>query len=218
MPQFKQLIDEAADWGIRELFLTGGEPFLLPDLPERIRYGAERFPTTVLTNAMLFRGTRLAALESLVGVPVTFQVSLDGPDPAGHDRIRGEGSFDRAVEGVRTLQRLGFTVFISTTVTTNETCEHQTRAFVASLGIPESAHFLRPLAKRGFSPDGLELTAADLQPEVTVSKDGVFWHPLACDDDFLVTRRVFPLADALEEVHRRYHTVLESGALPRPFK
>ena len=218
MPHFRQLLDEATDCGIRELFLTGGEPFLLPDLPERIRYGAERFPTTVLTNATLFRGTRLAALESLVGVPVTFQVSLDGHRPEAHDPIRGDGSFDRAVDGIRTLQRLGFAVLVSTTVTANQTCEDQTRAFVATLGIPESAHFFRPLARRGFSQGGLELTAADLQPEVTVSKDGVFWHPLACEDDFLVTRRVFPLADALEEVHRRYHTVLESGALPRPFK
>ncbi len=219
LPQFKRLIDEAADCGISELFLTGGEPFLLPDLAERILWSVEKLQTTVLTNAMLFRGTRLAALQSLAGRPVRFQVSLDGPSPEAHDPIRGAGSFDRAVEGIGILRRLGFTVLISTTVTPgNADLECETRAFVRGLGISQESHFFRPLAMRGFSTSGMEVSAADLEPEVTVSKDGVFWHPLACEDDFLVTRRVFPLADALAVVHSRYHSVIESGALPRPFK
>lgn len=215
----RQLVDEAAAAGINDILLTGGEPFLLPDIAERICYAAERIPTTVLTNAMLFRGPRLAALRSLDGMPVRFQVSVDGPCAEAHDAVRGSGSWARAIDGIGTLQRFGFEVHVSTTETVhNAGLEAETRAFIRSLGVAPEAHFFRPLARRGFSADGIEVTAASVVPEVTVSRDGVFWHPLACEDDFLVTRRVFPFAAALAEVHERFHAVLERGELPRPFR
>ncbi|MFN0096027.1 MAG: radical SAM protein [Dehalococcoidia bacterium] len=217
--QHKRLILEAAEAGVGEVFLTGGEPFLLPDIAERVRAASERMETTVLTNAMLFQGSRRTALESLAGLPVRFQVSLDGPCAEAHDAIRGRGSWAKAVEGVGQLQALGFDVHISTTETVhNAPYLDETRAFVIALGIPAEAHFVRPLARRGFSQAGVELRAADLVPEVTVSQEGVFWHPLACEDDFLVSRRVFPFADALGLVQAQYRLVLERGELPRPFR
>ncbi len=216
---FRRLIDEAVASNIEEVFLTGGEPFLLPDIGDRIRYAAERVQTTVLTNAMLFKGSRLATLESLADVPVRFQVSLDGPSPTAHDAIRGAGSWEKAVVGIGQLRDLGFSVSVSTTETSaNQDVLEQTRAFVATLGVAEEDYFVRPLAKRGFSDAGMEVTAASLEPEITVSRDGVFWHPLACEDDLLVTRRVFPFASALEETHTLFHQVLDAGGLPQRFR
>lgn len=215
----RRLIEEAVDCGITEVYLTGGEPFLLPDVAERIRISAERVSTTVLTNAMLFRGSRLAALESVVGLPVRFQVSVDGPNAFAHDAIRGSGSWQKAVAGIRQLVGLGFSVSASTTETAaNAGFGDETRRFVTTLGIAEENHFIRPLARRGYSVEGMEVSAATLEPEVTVCRDGVFWHPLACEDDLLVSRRVFPFARAMGEVHTLYHSVLESGALPGPFR
>lgn len=219
MSDHRRLIDEAIECGIREVFLTGGEPFLLPDIADRIRVSAERVSTTVLTNAMLFRGSRLASLESLVGLPVRFQVSLDGPEAHAHDAIRGKGSWEKAVAGIRQLLGLRFSVAVSTTETAaNIGLGEKTREFVVSLGVDPECHFIRPLARRGYSEEGMEVSAATLEPEVTVSRDGVFWHPLACEDDMLVSRRVFPFANAMSEVHSLYHKVLESGGLPEPFR
>lgn len=219
LPQHEQLIAEAAEAGIEEVFLTGGEPFLLPDIGARIAVAASLLRTTVLTNAMVFQGSRLAQLDMLAGLPVRFQVSLDGPDPEAHDAIRGAGAWSRAVEGIRLLQGRGFEVLVSTTETEfNVRLREETRRFVTSLGIEQAAHFFRPLARRGASESGIEVTAASVMPEVTVSRDGVFWHPLACEDDFLVTRRIFPLRAALAEVHERFHAVMASGSLPRPFR
>jgi MoaA/NifB/PqqE/SkfB family radical SAM enzyme len=217
---FTRLVGEAAAAGVSELFLTGGEPFLLPDIGDKIRFAAERLPTTVLTNAMLFRGRRLELLDSLAGLPnLVFQVSLDGGDAATHDAYRGTGAWTKAVEGVRLLQERGFTVAIGSTETpANAKKLDELRAFVRSLGIPEDRHFVRPLAKRGFATEGLELSAADLEPEITASVDGLYWHPLACEDDWLVTRRLFPFSDALARLQEMYESVLASGALPRPFR
>jgi MoaA/NifB/PqqE/SkfB family radical SAM enzyme len=216
---FRRLVDEAAAAGITELFVTGGEPFMLPDIGERLAYAAARIPTTVLTNAMLFHGRRLETLRSLVGLDLRFQVSLDGADAATHDAYRGEGSWAKTLEGIATLKALGCTVVVGSTATpVNRDRLDALRTFVAGLGIPPERHFVRPLARRGFSTEGIELTAADLMPEVTVSVDGVYWHPLVCEDDMLVTRRLFPFADALARLHKLYHAVLAGGALPRPFR
>ena len=219
LPVFRRLVDEAAAYGIRELFLTGGEPFLLPDIAERIRYAAQRIPTTVLTNAMLFHGRRLETLESLGDVAVRFQVSLDGADAETHDAYRGTGAWQRTLEGIATLQRLGHTVVIGSTETpVNAGRLDELRAFVGRLGIPAEHHFIRPLARRGFSAEGIEVTANDLEPEVTVSVDGVYWHPLACDDDLLVTRRIFPFAAAMARLHEMFHAVIAGGGMPRKFR
>ena len=216
---FRRLVDEAADYGIRELFVTGGEPFLLPDIGERLRYAAERIPTVVLTNAMLFHGRRLETLRSLVGLDLRFQVSLDGADAETHDSYRGAGAWAKTIAGIRTLQSLGCTVLIGSTETPVNTARlDELCAFVTDLDIPPERHFIRPLARRGYSTEGIEVTAADLEPEVTVSVDGVYWHPLACEDDLLVTRRLFPFHEAMGQAHEMFHTLLATGAAPRKFR
>ena len=216
---FRRLVDEAADGGIRELFLTGGEPFLLPDIGERIRHAAGRLPTTVLTNAMLFQGRRLETLRALAGLDVRFQVSLDGADAETHDAYRGAGSWRKALDGIATLRSLDMRVVIGSTETpVNAARLDDLRAFVESLGIDPQDHFIRPLVRRGYSREGIEVSAEDLEPEVTVSVDGVYWHPLACEDDLLVTRRLFPFADALARVHELFHAVLSTGAMPQKFR
>lgn len=216
---FRRLVDEAQAYGITELFLTGGEPFLLPDIGDRIRYAATRIPTTVLTNAMLFQGRRLETLRALADLDVRYQVSLDGGEAETHDSYRGPGAWQKAVEGIATLQSLGLTVCIGSTETSvNRTHLESLRRFVAGLGIPAERHFIRPLAHRGFSTEGMDVGAADLEPEVTVSVDGVYWHPLACEDDLLVTRRIFPFHEAMASLHTMFHAVLASGALPQKFR
>jgi len=216
---YRRLVNEAAEYGIRELFITGGEPLLLPDIGDRLRYAAERMPTTLLTNAMLMHGRYLEVVRSLVGLDLRFQVSLDGADAETHDAYRGSGAWQKTLEGIATLQQLGATVVIGSTETpANVARLDELRRFVQLLGIPPEGHFIRPLARRGFSEEGLELSVTDLEPEVTVSVDGVYWHPLACEDDLLVTRRLFPFQDAMAQVHTMYHSVLESGALPQKFR
>ncbi len=64
---------------------------------------------------------------------------------------------------------------------------------------------IRALAHRGVADTGLELANESLIPEITVTADGVYWHPVSADhDDQLVTRELFPLADAIDEVKRRF--------------
>ena len=61
------------------------------------------------------------------------------------------------------------------------------------------------LTRRGYSEEGLEVGVDNLMPEVTVSADGVYWHPLVSpsDGDMLVSKNIFPLAEAVECIQVR---------------
>jgi MoaA/NifB/PqqE/SkfB family radical SAM enzyme len=204
--EIQQLIDEAEPLGFERLFFTGGEPFILDDIFEKLAYASSRFPTTVLTNAILFRGKRLKKLRSIANANLSIQVSLDGAQAEHHDAFRGEGTWAKTVDGIKHLKADGFHVCISTTETkANKTNIDELRAFVHELGIAEQDHFVRPLTRRDFSEEGLEVGVDNLLPEVTVSSDGVYWHPLISpsDNDMLVSRHVFPLAKAVECIQKR---------------
>ena len=104
----RRLAEEAVDAGVSELILTGGEPFLLPDLDDLVATCTAALPTTLLTNAMLFRGRRLQMLRRMDRDRVVLQISLDSPTPHRHDQHRGARSWERAVAGIRTAQAEGF--------------------------------------------------------------------------------------------------------------
>jgi sulfatase maturation enzyme AslB (radical SAM superfamily) len=210
------LVDEAVSLGFSDIFFTGGEPFLLNDIYEMLVYSAQRVKTTVLTNAMLLRGARLdklvAAAARVPAENLVIQVSLDGGRPEDHDAYRGKGSWGKAVAGIRLLQERGFRVRIGTTETpVNSAHLDKLCAFHRSLGIPDEDHFIRPLAKRGYSRQGLELDMGNLVPEVTVNLDGIFWHPLATDADMQISRKIFPLADAVAQIQAQLEVIAGGG-------
>ncbi len=214
-----QLIDEAVAAGIDEVFLTGGEPFLLPDIFEKLTYAAERLPTTVLTNGMLLRGRRQESLRSLSHLPITLQVSLDGHLPEIHDAYRGSGSWASTVDVIRLLRTDGFRITIGATETqANAAYTDELRAFVRELGIPEQAFFLRPLTKRGFSHEGIELRAKDVSPELTVTAEGVFWHPQSAGEVMLLSRDIFPLRDSVELMQANLAVIAAGGPVPQQYR
>lgn len=111
-------LDEAAALGVKEYYVTGGEPFMHRDLPEMLSAMLAQGPATVLTNATLLRDRTLERLsraerDSLYSLEI--RVSIDGPDAASNDRIRGEGTFEAAMRGVRSLLRHGFLPIVTAT-------------------------------------------------------------------------------------------------------
>ena len=207
-PNVRRLVGEAAALGFRHVFFTGGEPFILEEIYDMLAYASARLPTTVLTSAVLLRGKRLDQLCAIANHNLTVQVSLDGARPEHNDPFRGQGSWARTVEGLRLLTSRGLRVCISTTETpANAAHIEELRAFVGALGIGEEDHFVRPMARRGFAQEGVEVGMDTLVPEVTVTAGGVYWHPLISPNasDMQVTQELFPLADAVEAIRHRLH-------------
>jgi pyruvate-formate lyase-activating enzyme len=207
----QRIASEAAAVGVAEFFLTGGEPFLLADIGEILAACTAVAPTTVLTNGALLVGRRFEALRSARNDRLTLQISLDSPTPELHDLHRGKGTWERALKAIDLARAEGFRVRLAATVSTDDQAEEFER-FLDARRIGEKDRVIRRIALRGFAIKGVALARADLVPEVTITADGVYWHPVGADDpDLLVTPNIFPLVEAFAAVRRAFEHESEHG-------
>jgi uncharacterized Fe-S cluster-containing radical SAM superfamily protein len=181
----ERAVEEFAGLGGREVLLTGGEPFLNPELGALVEVTSRYAPVTILTNAMVFaRGSRRRTLEGLDRDRVTMQVSLDSGTPDLHDRHRGAGSFDRARAGISLLRELEFNVKVAATIDEADAGEEASLdRLLDEEGIPPGDRLVRRVANTGFADHGVSLTLDNLWPEPALTADGAWWHPVAVTDE-----------------------------------
>jgi Radical SAM superfamily len=204
LDRVRRIAVEAAQLGVGEIFVTGGEPFLLADIGDILAACAAAAPTTVLSNGMLLVGRRFEMLRALPRDRLTLQISIDSPTPERHDRHRGKGSWAAAWKGIERARAAGFRVRLAATVSTDEEAE-EFRSFLDAQQIGEADRVIRRIALRGSAADGIALARADLVPEVTITAEGVYWHPVGAEDaDLHVTADIFPLADSFAAVRRAF--------------
>jgi len=216
---YYRLIDEASSAGIEEVFLTGGEPFLLPDIEQRIEYALRRAAVTVLTNGLVLRAKRVDGLRALRDLDFTLQVSLDGHRPELHDAYRGRGTWSRTVKAIRYLLAEGFHVAVGATGTpVNAAYEADLHRFVMDLGIREDDFLFRPLTKNGLSDEGLELSPEQVVPELTVTLDGVFWHPQSGGSAHLLSHSILPLQPSIDLLNATYERFVAGGPRPQVYR
>lgn len=140
-------IDEAMELGVEQFSFTGGEPFLAKDIIKILAYASERRPCLVLTNGTDPLLRRLNQLAPLIDAahPIKFRISLDFVDPTQHDKDRGEGSFDKAIEGLQQLHRRGFAISVARHMEPDEDnaeVDAQFRALFRQSGLPEDLHIV----------------------------------------------------------------------------
>ena len=228
--RFAALVDEAVAEGFTELYVTGGEPFIEPEIVPMLEYASERIATVCLTNAMLFGGggrrarelARLAGRERLV-----LQSSVDGARAETHDAWRGKGSFAKAMDGIAHAHDLGLPLRVAMTETPENRGEvEELRGVLAGLGIEGDDFAVRPLVARGFAEGaegGMEVSEAVMVPELTVTADGLHWHPVGGDlgasPDFVVALGDdVPLAEGKRLITQRFLELRQAdGSLPEAF-
>jgi molybdenum cofactor biosynthesis enzyme MoaA len=204
LARVQRIAREAADLGVKEIFVTGGEPFLLQDIGQILISCAAAAPTTVLTNGMLLTGRRAESLRALPRDRIVLQISLDSATPDLHDLHRGPGTWARTREGIQHAREHGFRVRLAATVSTDAEAE-AFRQFLDEEKIAAEDRVIRRIALRGSANDGVAASRADLIPEITITVDGVYWHPVGAEDaDLLVTRDIFPLSESFAGVRRAF--------------
>jgi hypothetical protein len=200
----QRIAREAAELDVGEIFITGGEPFLLEDIGEILLACAAAAPTTVLTNGMLLTGRRAESLGALPRDRIVLQISLDSATPERHDLHRGFGTWARTQHGIQGARMHGFRVRLAATVATDAEAE-EFRQFLDKEKIAAEDRVIRRIALRGAASEGVAFARADLVPEVTITADGVYWHPVGAEDaDLLITRDIFPLAESFAAVRRAF--------------
>jgi len=202
LERVQQIAQEAKQLGVKEIFVTGGEPFLLDDIGQILVACAEAAATTVLTNGTLWR--RAETLRALPRARIVLQISLDSATPDRHDLHRGRGTWARTRAGIQLARELGFRVRLAATVSTDAEAE-EFRQFLDLEKIAEEDRLIRRIALRGAASEGVALTRTDLVPEVTITADGVYWHPVGAEDnDLLVTCDIFPLSESFAAVRKAF--------------
>jgi MoaA/NifB/PqqE/SkfB family radical SAM enzyme len=206
-----ELAIEARELGFRAIGVTGGEPFLVSQMPDLLLRLSECLPTVVLSNGTLFTGPRFERMRPLAGSDVRVQISLDRSQAVANDEMRGPENFRKVVEAVPQLVRMGIGVRIATTLAYTDRADlAKLCALHRSLGVSDEDHVVRGVIRRGRAlTEGLgEVAGVDkLMPEVTITADGVFWSPFAptvtrgrLDTDLLIARGTRSLAEAATAV------------------
>ncbi len=163
-----QAVRDAAGLGYDVLSVSGGEPFLYPELAALLRSAREAgMRTTVTTNAVALTQRRIGLVRGLVDLVA---VSLDGDQPT-HDRIRDQpGCFEKALVGIRRLTEAGIPVGVITTLTQGNATQLGDVALAAtrSGALLLQVHPLEPegAANRlmaGERPDAVELAYAAVE-------------------------------------------------------
>lgn len=131
------------------LILIGGEPTLHPDLAQVIRSARQMgyASVTVDTNGTFCHNI----LDRISPEDIDyFSVGLDGSTPQINDRIRGNGTFRRAVAGIEKARKKGFRLSLIYTVSRVNIADLKNMpAFLKTLGIDR--FFVQVLGIRGRS-------------------------------------------------------------------
>jgi hypothetical protein len=158
--EVEPFLDEAEALKAREIGFTGGEPFLNPELLDMLAGALRRgLEVLILTNAMLpMQRPRvkeaLLALRREFGARLAFRVSLDHHTKALHETERGEGTWERVLDGLDWLSANGFATAIA-----GRTCWNESEA-------DARAGYGRLIARHGWAIDADDHAQLVLFPEM----------------------------------------------------
>ncbi len=108
----------ASEQGVKEIYFTGGEPFLHPDMPLILEETLRNFPASVLTNGLPLndrRADELARISRLSRYSLEIRISLDDFDEERNDAVRGKGVFKRALRAYQRLWQRGMLPILTVT-------------------------------------------------------------------------------------------------------
>jgi MoaA/NifB/PqqE/SkfB family radical SAM enzyme len=128
--QYRDFFGDLRELEVLNLTLSGGEPLAHPDF---LRLGACArelgFVVRIKSNGHALRGTMARRIRDEID-PFLIEVSLHGATAAVHDRqTREPGSFDRLLQNLGEMRRLGLRVKINSTLTAWN--EHESAAMMA---------------------------------------------------------------------------------------
>jgi len=141
----KPYIDEALTLNVKQFSFTGGEPFINKDIIRILDYALSYRPCLVLTNATQPLIKRIHQLQPLLNRKnqLHFRVSIDHFNPIEHDKGRGTGMFALALDGMRQLHEMGFTLSVASQMIPNMPSEQVTQYYAdvfRKTNLPENLH------------------------------------------------------------------------------
>ncbi len=157
------VVEQLAQLKVFEINFGGGEPLLKDYFLSLVKY----IHTKGIVPCISTNGTLLTpdTVKFLTGSPlVHIQVSLDGATPEVNDKIRGNGTYRRALAGVDLLARQKVPFSINAVVTSlNYAQLTDLKALAGSYGANLRVSRFRPSGRARQSWDDLKLSTAQLE-------------------------------------------------------
>ncbi len=128
--QIFDALDEAAGHGVKEVYFTGGEPFMHEEIKEIILKTLEIASLNILTNGILIddeMANWLGRTFRKSKYSLDIRVSMDGITPEENDAIRGRHTFEKIMGGIMRLWDAGINPVITVTTCHNELGEAEGR-------------------------------------------------------------------------------------------
>ena len=136
--EWLKFLNELGQCAVMDVTLQGGEPFIRKDLSILIEGIVEnRMRFSILSNGALV-DNEIAAYIADTNRCDTVQVSVDGSCPEIHDTFRGNGSFEKAIQGIHTLKRHKVYVTVRVTIHRHNVndLENIAEFLIEDLGLP----------------------------------------------------------------------------------
>jgi pyrroloquinoline quinone biosynthesis protein E len=105
--QWERVIAEAAELGVLQLHLSGGEPLQRRDIADIVRFASAQGMYTNLITSGSGLSARRAELLRAAGLDHV-QISVQADERALSDRIAGTPSFERKLAAARLVKKLGW--------------------------------------------------------------------------------------------------------------
>lgn len=152
----------------KNLIFLGGEPTLHPDLAAAVKHARSLGfgSITIDSNGYLFGDILSRVTPAEVDY---FSFSLDGATRETNDLIRGQGSYDACLDGIRRAIDRGFTASLIYTVSSTNLHELEMMApLLDRLGIDR--FFIQVIGLRGKSAIGQDVPESQRSPQVLRSQ------------------------------------------------
>jgi len=190
----RRAIAEAEALGVREIYFTGGEPFLHHEIVALLETSLAVAATTVLTNGTVMSDALADTLSRLARgsrYSLEIRVSLDAADAETNDRVRGAGAWQRAVCTIRALDARGLLPIVTATEIAGDAEAHERfRALLAGLAVAKPRVKILPVFPVGRAGelsgarlsdeelDGFDRAALQCADTRAVAADGVYACPI----------------------------------------
>ncbi len=109
--EIMEMMSEYRSMGTASWGFLGGEPLIFPGIESLLEHSKRLgFYTSLVSNGLVVE----RHLDSLRGIDLLI-VSIDGTE--SHDKIRGRGTYDRAIKAVESAKGAGVNVAVQSTLT-----------------------------------------------------------------------------------------------------
>ena len=181
-------LEEARQLGVRTIYFTGGEAFVNDDVLRgrsarnddflgNLAMALDIAPVEILTNGRRYIRHHFEALRELqekYPERMTVRITLESPNRAVHDGLRGRGTFEQTVETILMLARMDFRVVVTgerefVGSETDEAIREAYQSLFAEHGVTVAVNLIENVLEMGFQLVHLSGSGKAPRPETFVT-------------------------------------------------